>query len=83
MKKLFFICILFFGIFSSSYASFNSDLSAAKNGDPKAQYEVGLIYYSKNNFTEAATWMRLAAIAGNVEAQIFVGRLFVEGKGFK
>ena len=83
MKKLFFICILFFGIFSSSYASFNSDLSAAKNGDPKAQYEVGLIYYSKNNFTEAATWMRLAAIAGNVEAQIFVGRMFEEGKGFK
>ena len=82
MKKILFFCILFFGIQSPSYADFNDDLKAAKNGDSIAQYDVGLTYYSKNNFTDAGKWMRFAAIAGNVDAQLFVGLMFAEGKGF-
>ena len=83
MKNLLLVFILFFGIQNPSYASFNDDLRAAKSGDPIAQYDLGLIYYSKENFTDAGKWMRLAAIAGNVDAQFFLGLMFKDGKGFE
>ena len=82
MKKLLLVFILFFGIQNPTYANLSDELSAAKSGDSIAQYDLGLIYYSKENYTEAGKWMRLAAIAGNVDAQIFLGQMFKEGKGF-
>jgi localization factor PodJL len=60
---------------------------AAANGDPAAEYEVGLRFAEgrgvTQNFEEAARWLDRAARAGIVPAQFRLGSLYEKGLGLK
>jgi TPR repeat protein len=59
-------------------------LSAAQ-GEPSAQYRVGLMYFKGEgvvqDYTEAVKWYRLAAEQGHVHAQQNLGNMFSLGIG--
>jgi localization factor PodJL len=59
--------------------------AAASQGDPKAEYFLGLHYADANgpaqNMPEAARWFRLAALAGLAPAQYRLGVLYERGEG--
>jgi len=62
---------------SSKSDSFSKKLSAAKSGDVKAQYSVGMTYHIglfgvKKNEDEALFWFGKAAVQGHQEAQFYV-----------
>lgn len=58
---------------------------AANQGDPKAQFSLGLIYDNgrgvPQDFVEAAKWYRKAARQGHAEAQDILGVMHVNGEG--
>lgn len=60
-------------------------LSAAENGDPDAQYYVGVLYEKgaegQPNYAKAAGWYRQAADRGVRRAAINLGRLYEQGLG--
>jgi localization factor PodJL len=60
---------------------------AAANGDPSAEYEVGIRFAEgrgvTQNFEEAARWLDRAARAGIVPAQFRLGSLYEKGLGSK
>ena len=57
----------------------------AVRGDPRAQYMLGAIFLTsatrEAKITEAADWMRKAAVQGHVEAQVELARLYRIGRG--
>ena len=59
----------------------------AEQGDPKAQFELGAIYYFpldesiKKDINEAFKWYTKAALQGQVEAQYNLGVMYDQGKG--
>jgi TPR repeat protein len=57
----------------------------ADQGNAKAQYKLGLIYYSgegvPTNVAEAAKWFRKAADQGEGGAQHYLGMMYEEGEG--
>jgi hypothetical protein len=57
----------------------------AEQGDPKAQYDLGHMYYHglgvQQNFAEAARWYREAANQGDARAQSGIGYLYEFGEG--
>jgi uncharacterized protein len=59
--------------------------SAAAQGDPMAQYQLGTLYYQglglNQNYSEAALWYRRAAEQGNVDAQYSIGNMSLMGEG--
>ena len=56
----------------------------ATNGDARAQYDLGGVYYQVfNDFTTAAKWLEMAAEQGHVRAQNNLGNLYKSGKGVK
>jgi localization factor PodJL len=60
---------------------------AAANGDPTAEYEIGVRFAEgrsvTQNFEEAARWLDRAARAGIVPAQFRLGSLYEKGLGLK
>jgi localization factor PodJL len=60
---------------------------AAANGDPSAEYEVGIRFAEgrgvAQNFEEAVRWLDRAARAGIVPAQFRLGSLYEKGLGSK
>ena len=58
---------------------------AAVNGDPKGQYEFGLLFihpdYAKRNEEEAFRWIRLSALAGYGPAQYQLALFYQTGEG--
>lgn len=60
-------------------------LPAAEQGDRRAQYQIGVLYYRgqgvPQDFAEAAKWFRRAAERGDADAQFNLGLLYVDGKG--
>ncbi|MEZ3436557.1 MAG: sel1 repeat family protein [Lachnospiraceae bacterium] len=60
---------------------------AARQGDAKAQFICGNIYYKgdgvKENIQKALSWYKKAARQGNVNAQFLCGNLFRKGRGTK
>lgn len=59
-------------------------LPAAEQGDPVAQYQVGLSYrYGTSGLprdpAKAVSWLRKAATAGNADAQFALGDLYLNG----
>ena len=67
--------------------SFEKDLEYAKQGDVKAQYEVGLCYkygYGvKINHHQAFKWFKKSAHQGHAKAQYYLSSCFASGKGVK
>ncbi|MGL6188021.1 MAG: tetratricopeptide repeat protein [Holosporales bacterium] len=56
-------------------------LSKAEQGDQGAQFDLGLEYYLKNNFEEAASWLKKAVEQGYADAQLLLGATYQIGKG--
>lgn len=59
----------------------------AKQGDPSAQYSLGLMYYRGEGVNldphEAAHWYHKAADQGDPDAQLNLGLLYAMGEGVK
>jgi serine/threonine protein kinase/TPR repeat protein len=59
--------------------------SAAAEGDPVSQYNLGQMFYFgtgvPQDYTEAARWYRKAAEQGNPGAQSALGMMYLEGRG--
>jgi Sel1 repeat len=53
---------------------------AAEKGDPRAQYEVGVMVQD-GHFEEAVKWWRLAAAQGYAEAEYQLGSIYERGYG--
>ncbi len=60
-------------------------LPVAEQGDRRAQYQVGVLYYRgegvPQDFAEAAKWFRQAAERGDADAQFNLGLLYLDGTG--
>ncbi len=54
---------------------------AANLGHVQAQLAVGGYYYAKNDCTEAAKWLQMAADLGNAEALFNLGVFYTDGLG--
>lgn len=58
---------------------------AAKQGDAKAQYNLGLLYYdgigTAQNFKKAFEWFKKAAEQGYTPAQEYLGSMCFNGRG--
>ncbi|MGD8378624.1 MAG: tetratricopeptide repeat protein [Gammaproteobacteria bacterium] len=53
----------------------------ASLGYLKAEYNVAVMYYSRDNYASAAHWYRRAADRGHAVAQYNLGVMYYEGKG--
>ena len=57
----------------------------AREGDPKAQYNIGNAFYTgdqvQQNHEQAFLWFRRAADAGNANAQYSLGNIYLMGEG--
>ena len=57
----------------------------AEQGDAKAQFNLGVIYYNgkgvTQDYTEAIGWFRRAAEQGPAQAQFALGLAYAQGKG--
>ncbi len=56
-------------------------LPKAKAGNVEAEYIVGMIYYGREEMTEATHWLELAAEHGNNEAYYYIGSLYFAAMG--
>ncbi len=68
-----------------SYASLDSLINAAEQGDDESQYVLGHKYFSgdgvSQDYTEAAKWFLKAAEQGHIEAQYYLGTFYRDGNG--
>lgn len=59
-------------------------LRAAAQGDPRAQLNLGLIYFNGNgiaqDFKQAVSWYRKAALHGDTKAQYNLGLMYTKGQ---
>ncbi len=77
------------GLQSYYRMSFSRALSVwrplAEDGDPKAQYQLGVMYYRgegvRQSYDEAAEWYRRAAEGGDADAQFNLGLMYANGIG--
>ena len=80
MKRLFSIISDFVSI-----PAFDAAEEGAEQGNPLAQFNLGLMYYdgrgTAQDFSEAAKWWRLAAEQGYAEALHNLGRMYGKGQG--
>jgi len=71
--------------FAQQATDSNPTLTAAKKGDPGAQYNLGVAYYygqgRPKDLVQAVYWWRKAAEQGEIEAQYFLGNAFSQGEG--
>ncbi len=56
-------------------------LPKAKAGNVEAEYIVGMVYYGREEMTEAAHWLELAAEHWNKEAYYYIGSLYFAAMG--
>ncbi|HUS07756.1 MAG TPA: tetratricopeptide repeat protein [Bryobacteraceae bacterium] len=70
---------------NNSYARVAKHLLAAEQGDPKARFDVALMYEKgevvSQNHKEALKWLKLAAGDGFAPAQLFLGLMYAAGSG--
>lgn len=59
----------------------NKAVTSAKQGDPQAQYDLGLTYWHDTNYAEALPLLRAAAEKGHDDAQYLLGMAYTEGQG--
>ena len=69
----------------SEESDFQKYISAAKQGDAKAQYMIAFCFYKgdgvNQDLTQAVSWWRKAANQGIAEAQYMLGLCYHNGKG--
>jgi TPR repeat protein len=58
-------------------------LDEAANGNPDAQYVLGIIYYKNGDFKEAFEWFSSAALNNHAASQLNVGCMYENGEGVK
>jgi len=62
-------------------------LRAAKAGNPKAQFDLAVMYATgrgvRKNEREAFHWFHKSARAGNIEAKYYMGISFEQGRGVR
>ena len=68
---------------SSLAASFQDELKKANQGNPEAQYMLGLKKAVRQDYAEAIKWFKLAADQGNPGAQSNLGFLYENGFGVR
>jgi Sel1 repeat len=60
-------------------------LAKANQGDPKAQYKLGVLYFEgksvQPDYPAAARWFEMAALQGHAASQFALGELYEEGAG--
>ena len=56
-------------------------LLLANQGVAYAQFQVGYIYFRRGDDQEAVSWFRKAAEQGDVDAQLWLGVMYANGKG--
>lgn len=54
---------------------------AALQGDPEAQYDVGLSYEVRENYQKAMEWYLKASEQNYAKAQLYIGMLYAYGNG--
>ena len=68
-------------------AALDEWIPLAEAGDPRAQYQVALMYYRgeglPQDYDKAALWYRRAAERGDVDAQLNLGLMHAQGLGAK
>ena len=89
MKNLFAVLlIILISTATFSITTLNDELTKlAKQGDKKAQYDLGVIYSKgegvSQNYEEAFKWYKKSAQQGYKEAQYILGFMYDKGKGVK
>ena len=67
--------------------AFNEWKPIADEGDPNAQFNIGLLYYDgkgvPQDYQQAADWFRRAADQGYAKAQQNLGEMYYVGRGVK
>ena len=90
--KYFLLALLIVISCSSVIAQITQDqvkdlLRLAEQGNGKAQYVLGAIYYAgkgvKKDYKKAVKWTRLAAEQGNSKGQYNLGTLYLNGRGVR
>ena len=92
-KILLFLFISFFSITtlqataetSTDYTQFSIEEleQFANEGDAQAQFNLGLVHYKEQNYSEALKWYETAAILGLPAAQYKLGMMYFSGQGVK
>lgn len=57
------------------------ETKAALQGDPEAQYDVGLSYSVRGNYQKAMEWYLKASEQNYAQAQLYIGMLYAYGNG--
>ena len=82
-KALLFFAVLFFSNYT--FADYKAVLKKAKQGDPKAQYSLAIMYQFGKGVPEddrkAFKWTQLAAMQGYPKAQNNLGYMYDVGEG--
>ena len=70
-------------ITSTAFAApdFDETMVAAKQGDARAQANLGDLYHLGENYAEAVKWYRKAADQGDASAQSNLGLMYAKGEG--
>lgn len=70
-----------FGIAQNLDEALKWEVKAALQGDPEAQYDVGLSYEIKEDYKKAMEWYLKASDQNYGVAQLYIGMLYANGKG--
>ncbi len=74
-----------FGQSSIPQNNYQRYIDAAKNGDPEAQFRIGVCYHIGDgvakDLTKAAYWWQIGADQGDASCQFNLGLLYIKGEG--
>lgn len=70
-----------YGIAQDRDESLKWEKKAALQGDPEAQFDVGLSYEIKEDYKKAMEWYLKASDQNYGQAQLYIGMLYAYGKG--
>ena len=70
-----------FGIAQDLDEALKWEKKAALQGDPEAQYDVGLSYSVREDYEKAMEWYLKAAEQNYARAQLYIGMLYAYGNG--
>ena len=90
LKKMM-VALLAVGIGQAAWADsvpdFKETFQVAKQGNAKAQYNLGGMYYNgkgvRKDYAQAVQWYRKAAEQGLAEAQFNLGLMYYNGQGVR
>lgn len=56
-------------------------LRDAESGDLRAQYSLGTMYCSAENYSEGIKWLKKSAVSGYPQSQNYLGFMYMNGQG--